>query len=62
MQTPLLVWKVGSPHEGDTPEPVVLLDIQLAAKHLNYRVEIETFPARGFASRYFETVMNQIVT
>jgi hypothetical protein len=57
-QSSILIWKVGSPHEGDTPEPIVPLDIQLAAKQLNYRVEIETFPARGFASRYFEAVLN----
>lgn len=54
----ILVWKVGSPHEGDTPEKVIPPDLLSEAKELGYRLEMETFPAKGFAQRFFDAVSN----
>jgi len=54
----VLVWKVGSPHEGDTPEKVIPIDLLIDAKELGYRLEMETFPAKGFAQRFFDAVSN----
>src|SRR5262245_35025718 len=61
-QTPLLIWKVGSPHNGDTPDNILPRELQLAAQKAlkdGYRLTIETFPARGFADRFFNAVAQQ---
>jgi hypothetical protein len=58
-QTPLLIWKVGSPHNGDTPDNILPQELQLAARKAGYRLTIETFPARGFADRFFNAVAQQ---
>src|SRR5262245_12897950 len=31
-QTPLRIWKVGSPHHGDTPDDIIPQELQLAAQ------------------------------
>ncbi|HEY1303697.1 MAG TPA: hypothetical protein VGF24_09135 [Vicinamibacterales bacterium] len=45
------VWKVGSPHTGDTPTTAVPPTLQRAAARLGYGLLIEAFPAKGFARR-----------
>jgi hypothetical protein len=48
----VLIWKVGSPHRGDTPAAVVPDDLQKAAQELGLQIEIQTFPAKGFARKF----------
>jgi hypothetical protein len=52
--TTIVVWRVGSPHAGDTPDTTVPLDLKLSAKKLGVTVRIEAFPAKGFAQTFFD--------
>lgn len=47
----ILIWKVGSPYEGDTPEADIPSDLRQRAKPLNAQIVVKTFPARGFTAR-----------
>ncbi|MFM2315276.1 MAG: hypothetical protein RLZZ04_4552 [Cyanobacteriota bacterium] len=47
----ILIWKVGSPYEGDTPEADIPSDLRQRAKQLNAQIVVETFPAKGFTAR-----------
>jgi TIR domain-containing protein len=47
------VWKVGSPHEGDTPDSTPPFDLQKAAKKMGFKLNVEGFPAKGFAAKFF---------
>jgi hypothetical protein len=49
-----VVWKVGSPHTGDTPDTTAPLDLKLSAKKLGTTVRIKAFPAKGFAQTFFD--------
>jgi len=49
----IIVWKVGSPWLGDTPDTAVPPVLDLAARHLGYTIKIQSFPPRGFASVFF---------
>jgi hypothetical protein len=44
------IWKVGSPHRGDTPAPTIPASLKEAAEKLGVSLSIETFPAEGFAA------------
>jgi hypothetical protein len=48
------VWKIGSPHTGDTPDTAVPLDLDASAEKLGYDLKVESFPAEGFAEKFFE--------
>lgn len=50
------VWKVGSPHLGNTPETTVRPGLKHAAAARGIRISIEAFPAQGFAATFFEAV------
>ena len=52
----ILIWKVGSPHNGDTPDKTIPLELRQAAKKLGVSIQIEAFPAKGFADLYFIAV------
>jgi len=52
----LRIWKVGSPHEGDTPDVTVPFGIQVDAEKIGLKLSIESFPAQGFATKFFEAV------
>jgi hypothetical protein len=49
----ILIWKIGSPHTGETPIPEIPDELKTDAAKLGYRLEIKTFPAAGFAERFF---------
>jgi hypothetical protein len=49
----ILIWSIGSPHTGETPRPEIPDELQAEAAGLGYRLEIKTFPAMGFADRFF---------
>lgn len=51
---PIVVWKVGSPHLGDTPDTTVPLDLKLRAEKIGDEIRIEAFPAAGFAQFFFD--------
>ncbi len=53
----ILVWKVGSPHTGDVPAPVVSPDLQEEVRKLGCAIEIKTFPAMGFANTFFNAIL-----
>jgi hypothetical protein len=48
------VWKVGSPHEGDTPDSTPPFDLQKEAKTLGYFLIVKGYPAKGFADKFFD--------
>jgi hypothetical protein len=54
----ITVWKVGNPYRGDTPNTTVPLDLQLRAEESGYNVNIESFPATGFAETYRKAFEN----
>jgi hypothetical protein len=57
-QSTIVVWKVGSPHQGDTPKGVVPRALLTSAAAMGYTLKLETFPARGFAQIFLEAVRN----
>jgi hypothetical protein len=50
----IVVWKVGSPHRGDTPAAAVPLALQREWISRGVNVAVEAFPAAGFAARFLE--------
>jgi hypothetical protein len=50
------VWRVGSPHKGDTPRSTVPLSFLQESTKLGFRITVEAFPATGFAATFFDAV------
>ena len=50
----IIVWRVGSPWDGDTPDTTVPLDLQLKAEAIGRRIRIASFGAKGFAQTLFD--------
>ena len=57
-QSTIVVWKIGSPHRGDTPKGVVPPALHKSAAAMGYNLKLETFPAQGFAQIFFDAVRN----
>ena len=56
-QTGLIrVWKIGSPHSGALPDPVIAPTLQHEAEKLGYTIEVEALTAAGFATRFSEAL------
>ena len=51
-QTTIRVWKVGSPHTGDTPDTDIPPAFTREANSRASRLSIEAFPAHGFTGRF----------
>jgi hypothetical protein len=47
------VWTVGSPHTGETPDTKVPPALAREAAGRGWRMNVEAFPAQGFADRFF---------
>ena len=54
--TTIRIWKVGSPHTGDTPHTELPPALAREAGSRGWRLSIEAFPAQGFAGRFFAAV------
>ena len=54
--TTIRIWKVGSPHSGDTPHTEMPPSLAREAGSRAWRLSIEAFPAEGFAGRFFAAV------
>lgn len=54
----IAVWKVGSPHSGDTPDTTIPPDLESSAEELGYKLSIESFSAKGFAQTFFDSFAN----
>ncbi len=52
------VWKVGSPHTGDTPGAGMPPALAREAGGRGWRFSIEAFPAQSFASRFLTALSN----
>ena len=50
------IWKVGSPHTGDTPSTEMPPALAREAGSRGWRLGIEAFPAQGFAGRFVAAV------
>jgi hypothetical protein len=50
------IWKIGSPHRGDTPPTTPPAALTREATRRGFRLSIEAFPARGFATTFFDAV------
>ncbi len=50
------IWVVASPHRGDTPRTPSAFRLTQESTRLGYRLSVETFPAEGFATTFFEAV------
>jgi serine/threonine protein kinase len=55
-ETPIRVWKVGSPHTGDTPDATAPLGLTQSASRMGMKLQVTGFPAKGFAQRFFEAM------
>jgi hypothetical protein len=54
-QAPVVhVWKVGSPHQGDTPASSIPPLLNTEALRLGFALDVRVFPAKAFASAFFE--------
>jgi hypothetical protein len=50
------VWKVGSPHRGDTPPPTVPFSLRQEARLRGLEITVASFPPQGFARRFRDAV------
>jgi hypothetical protein len=50
------IWRIGSPHQGDTPISRVPVAVAQEAVKRGFGITIEAFPAMGFAATFFEAV------
>ena len=50
------IWKVGSPHTGNTPDSEVPTSLARDVASRGWRMSIEAFPPQGFADRFFAAV------
>ena len=57
-QGPIVVWKVGSPHRGDTPKRDLPQTLITSAAAKGYDLKLEAFPAQGFAQILFDSFRN----
>ena len=54
--TTIKIWKVGSPHTGDTPPTEMPPALAREAGKHGWRLSIDAFPAQGFADRFVAAV------
>ena len=54
--TTIKIWKVGSPHTGDTPHTEMPPALAREAGKRGWRLSIDAFPAQGFAERFLAAV------
>jgi hypothetical protein len=47
------IWKVGSPHTGDTPDAKMPVALAREAGSRGWRLSVDAFPAQAFADRFF---------
>src|SRR4051812_164636 len=50
------IWRIGSPHRGETPRASVPLHLQEASRALGFRISVKAFPAAGFATTFLDAV------
>jgi ABC-type glycerol-3-phosphate transport system substrate-binding protein len=50
----ITLWKVGSPHTGNTPNTTVPLNLEQPAERMGIRITVQAFPAEGFAQKFFD--------
>lgn len=50
----IVVWTVGSPATGDTPDAKVPGDLENRAEGIGLRLQIQAFPAKVFAQEFFD--------
>ena len=50
----IIVWKVGSPYHGDTPDTTIPPDLEQTAEKMGLKITVRAFPAVGFARQFFE--------
>ena len=55
-RTTLRVWKIGSPYDGDIPPATIPSVLREDLRNRNIDVELQTFPAKGFAQLFAEAV------
>lgn len=51
--TTIRVWKVGSPHTGNTPHTRIPPTLAREIRSRGWRLTVTAFPAEGFARRFF---------
>ena len=56
--TTIRIWKVGSPHTGDTPDTEMPPALAREAGSRGWRLSIDAFPAQAFADRFFAAGRN----
>jgi len=52
----LRIWKIGSPHTGDTPRASTPYELSWEMARRKAKMSVEAFPARGFAARFRDAV------
>lgn len=52
------IWIVGSPHTGALPPPVVSPELKQRTERLGYTIEVESFPASGFAAKFRQALQD----
>ncbi len=50
------IWKIGSPHTGNTPRATVPPALGQEATRRGLQITVEVFPATGFAATFFDAV------
>jgi hypothetical protein len=52
----IIVWKVGSPYQGETPNATIPPDLERSAQKMGFKITVKAFPAMGFAQQFFEAL------
>jgi hypothetical protein len=50
----IIVWKVGDPHKGETPDTDISPNLEKIAGKMGFRFVVRAFPAIGFAQQFFD--------
>jgi hypothetical protein len=54
----ITVWRVGSPHTGNTPATPIPPHLQQQAESMGIRINVQAFPAEGLAQKFFDAYKN----
>lgn len=54
------IWKVGDPHDGDTPPKTIPNSINALFRQENYLIEVTTFPAKNFDQIFLNAFNNNM--
>ncbi|MGA2411206.1 MAG: hypothetical protein ABSG46_12560 [Candidatus Binataceae bacterium] len=54
----ILIWTVGSTNQGGAAQTIIPSELEKRAEALGYQIEMQSFPAQGFAQTFLKAITN----